>query len=1115
MLQVRLFGRFEARTAAAPVPLPARRDALRLWQYLLVHRSVPTSRDVVASALWPDAPADKARGYLRINLHALMALLSDIDPAATWLIRDAKSLRWNEWAPAWVDLDEFEAIGRQVAVTGGRDEDDHGDLLARMVELYQGDLLDDASDDWMIAARSHARAEVIRALDRLAEHQRAEGDVESSATSLDRLLTFDPLNESAACRRMELLAAAGNQSAAMAVFQRLSAALRSTLDIDPSAETSAVVARIATDAQRTVLSPQAEPPVTRRLPTPISRFVGRQHELQTILGLVRTERLVTVLGTGGAGKTRLAIEVARGAGNEFADGVCFLDLTRLTVGDDPWTEVARSLGISLSGGRSPAEQVCTHLASLDMLIVLDNCEHVLDGIAQLTAQLLVTAPSVHILATSRSPLGVDGEFRWPIPPLGLPGARNVGNGPTEGPAEAVELFIERVRSIRSRFTPSVDEIPAIEAICHRLDGLPLAIELAAARANVLSIRDLSQRLESGFRLLRLDTASLPERHRTIDACIDWSVQLTGASEQRLLARLSVFPSTFTLEATEVVCADDDSATGSVLDGLGRLVDVGLVSVIDDPVSSRRFRMLQPIRAYADANMAADVRLLSQARHATYFLERAERVEHHLLEQRDEAVDHDLDLEVPDFRVALDTLGAAGNTERALRLCGAIWRLWYDRGNCAYERRQLDNLLAGSTGTVSIRTAGRGWLAAGALAYRQGDQASAEHHFASAVDALSQGSDIHSLARALEYLGIVRIVRGEPVQAQQSFQRLVEVLGDHAEPSRLVGARHRLAQIQASQGDLPAAHATLNECMASTEVLPFELTLDIRESLARVRYLLGDFAAANEQVEQGVLDARGIHRKRKVLLWQILHGLIASALGEYEAANAILREVAAAWRADGDLREIARAYHNLAEVALAQGDHPTARTYLTESRRRKVEAYDQWGLVFTDIGLATLAHETGAFAEALATATVATADARERQDKCLIAWALQTAARAAIALDRLDEAAAALGECAALLAITCEQRRIAMALERAAMLARARGQHAAAARLLGAADGIRTAIGSPPTHGEAADREGCVAAVREAIGDTAFDGEADAGRRLSQPDALAMVAQLCDDLALSA
>ena len=1115
MLQVRLFGRFEAHTAAAPVPLPARRDALRLWQYLLVHRSVPTSRDVVASALWPDAPADKARGYLRINLHALMAVLSDIDPAATWLVRDAKSLRWNEAAPAWVDLDEFESLGRQVAVIGGRDGDNHVNVLARMVELYQGDLLGDAQDEWIAPARSHARAEVIRALDRLAEVQRGAGELEASATSLDRLLAFDPLNESAACRRMEIHAAAGNQSAAMAVYQRLSAALRSTLDIDPSAETAAVVARIATDAQRTDPSPQAAPPVTPRLPTPISRFIGRQRELQAILGLVRTERLVTVLGTGGAGKTRLAIEVARGVGIGFEDGVCFVDLTRLTVGDDPWAETARSLGISLSGGRSPAEQVCAHLHSLGMLIVLDNCEHVLVGIAQLAAQLLVTAPSVHILATSRSPLGVDGEFRWPIPPLGLPGARRLGNDVSEGPAEAVELFVERVRSIRSRFTPSAEEFPFIEAICHRLDGLPLAIELAAARANVLSIRDLSQRLESGFRLLRLDTASLPERHRTIDACIDWSVQLTGAGEQGLLARLSVFPSTFTLEATEVVCVDDSAAKGSVLDGLARLVDVGLVSVIDDPVSSRRFRLLQPIRAYAEVTVEAEVRHLSQERHAAYFLERAERVERHLLEQRDEGVDHDLDLEVPDFRAALDTLSRAGDAEPALRLCGAIWRLWYERGNCTYERRHLDDLLAATPGTVSRLTEGRGWMAAGALAYGQGDQASAEHHFARAVDALSQASDVNSLARSLEYLGIVRMVRGEPEQAQRSFQRLVEVLGDHAEPSRLVGARHRVAQIQASQGDLPAAHATLNECMATTEVLPFELTLDIRESLARVLYLLGNFAVAKEQVEQGLLDARGIHRKRKVLLWQILQGLVSSALGEYEAANTTLRDVAAAWRADGDLREIARAYHNLAEVALAQGDHPTARTYLNESRRRKVEANDLWGLVFTDIGLTTLSHETGALAEALATATGATADARERKDKCLIAWALQTAARAAIALDRMDEAAAALGECAALLAITCEQRRIAMALERAALLANARGEHAAAARLLGAADGIRTAIGSPPTHGEAADREACVAGVREAIGDAAFDGEADAGRLMSQPEALAMVAQLCDDLALSA
>src|SRR5580704_10973748 len=416
------------------------------------------------------------------------------------------------------------------------------------------------------------------------------------------------------------------------------------------------------------------------LPVPVTAFVGREKEMEAVkVQLLRKDvRLVTVTGPGGIGKSRLAVEVARDLAEHFRAGVYFVPLAAVTDPSLITFAIAQALGLRETGGRSPLESLKEYLQnslSVRMLILIDNFEHMLEA-APLLADLLALAPSLKILVTSRAALHVYNEHEFPVPPLALPDAR--GSLPLEVLSQysAISLFVQRAVAVKPDFELTEENASAVAEICSRLDGLPLAIELAAARAKILSPSAMQSRLASRLQLLTGGSRDLPARQQTLRQAIDWSYDLLNESEQKLFRRLSVFMGGCTLEAVESVCDAKEDLGLEVLDGMASMVDKSLVRQIEQADGEPRFVMLGTIREYGLEKMAASgEQPLTRRAHAAYCLVLAEDGAAHDTGGKEFGWLERFDLELDNFRAALEWLTETGNAEWGLRLGVALFRFW--------------------------------------------------------------------------------------------------------------------------------------------------------------------------------------------------------------------------------------------------------------------------------------------------------------------------------------------------------------------------------------------------------------------------------------------------------
>jgi non-specific serine/threonine protein kinase len=444
-------------------------------------------------------------------------------------------------------------------------------------------------------------------------------------------------------------------------------------------------------------------PATRpnRLPTPITSFVGRESEVAELRKLVATTRLVTLLGPGGTGKTRLALRVASEIEPRFQDGASFVDLSPITSADGITPATAAALGVRGEPDQPLLTALVRHLASRQHLLVLDNCEHLVGSVAAFVAHVLRACPNIFVLATSREALAIDGETSYAVAPLPVPDQSVSVTHETASDSAAVQLFVARAKAVTSRFELTAEVAPAVVHICRRLDGIPLAIELAAARVRVMSVEQIAARIDDRFRLLTGVRRATSHRQETLRALIDWSHDLLTTPERAMLRRLSVFHGGFSLEAVEAVCAwdgdPDELEAFGVIDLLGQLVAKSLVVMTNQESAQggeARYRTLETIRHYAADKLrgAADETSTIQ-RHIDYFLTLAERTEPLLRSGRQLDELTRLDREHDNLRAALDACEAA--PERAatgLRLAAALGRYWWLRGHHAEGGARLERLL---------------------------------------------------------------------------------------------------------------------------------------------------------------------------------------------------------------------------------------------------------------------------------------------------------------------------------------------------------------------------------------------------------------------------------------
>ena len=633
-------------------------------------------------------------------------------------------------------------------------------------------------------------------------------------------------------------------------------------------------------------------PTLDNLPVQLTSFVGRERELATAAERLESARLVTLLGPGGTGKTRLAIELAARLGPRFRDGVRFVPLAAVTDTALVPSAIGQALEIMEAGrGDEPAgARLVEFLRDRELLLVIDNLEQ-LAASAGFLAELLRAAANVRMLVTSRSVLGVAGEHVLRVPPMALPDGPGSASPDTVLRYEAVSLFVQRAMAVRPDFAVTSDNASAIAEICVRLDGLPLAIELAASRVRILSPQAILSRLGDRLSLLKQETADVPARQRAVWDTIDWSHELLEPADRRLFARLAVFNGGGTLGEISAVVDGVRRPLGiDVLDGLTSLSDKSLLSAMDDERGEPRFGMLRTIREFASERLgASDEEVEVRDRHLEVFLGLAEEAEPHLLTTRRRPWLDRLEREFDNFRTALDWAIERERVEPALRLGAALWRLWQMRGYLREARTRITAVIGLPGAERHPRELSRAYEAAGGIAHWQGDQPAERTYYEKSVRIGRELNDEAMLANGLFNL---------------AYSHLPLALTPDDDPSIVEGVLREAGEIFERTGDeLGSAR--------------------MYEALAVQAFFRHQWQAASELAHQGVSRLRALDDTHYLAWCLDIVGASALQLDDLETADIYLREALTLFAAARDLSGIAVIFDEFAALAMRQADPATA------------------------------------------------------------------------------------------------------------------------------------------------------------------------------------------------
>ncbi|MBE7187571.1 BTAD domain-containing putative transcriptional regulator [Jatrophihabitans endophyticus] len=1053
-MQIAILGPFEVRDDAGDtVPIAGAR--LRsLIARLAVDPGRWVSTGALVDAVWGDEPpADEANALQTLVSRARRALH---DPSA---IASSTAGYRLAVAPDAVDAARFEALVRSAAAAArdGRDADAAAGLEDALA-LWRGPAVPEAAGGPLAAEAT--RLAQLRATARadLARLRVAAGTPDLA--ELEALTVEQPLDEALTVLHMQALAAAGRQADALAAYESLRARLADELGVDPSGPTRAAHLELLRGEQAAPTTPTPAAPRRSNLRTALTSFVGRDAEQQAIRDRFASgARLVTLVGPGGAGKTRLATESARGLFDEAPDGVWVAELAAVTAGADVAQAVFASIGLrelhSADQGtmRDATARLTSVLAGKRLVVVLDNCEHVIDAAAELTETLLGECPGLRVLATSREPLGIGGESLFPVPPLPRP-TGDVGAADAATFA-SVALFADRAASVRPGFVLDAGTVGPVVEIVLRLDGLPLAIELAAARLRSMALEDVAARLSDRFRLLTGGSRTALPRHRTLHAVVEWSWDLLQPDERHLVERLAVFPAGVTADSATAVRPDDVGEL-DVPDLLAALVDKSLLQPVGD---GRRLRMLETIREYGIERLA-EQGVLDEARrrHARYFAAL-------LRESIPKLVSRDqlpwfalLRAELENAVAAMRYLVSVGDADAALQAAVDLSNLALLVGGQDDAAGWLSDALAAQGGDPRLRTIAEAVRAVST-------------DFSMSNDVVTGNAELRRLAEELgridvsfaPMLAVLRPGVAFIARDLELARRLLDEAMQHPDPWTRAAARLFSVNLYENEGETDLMRAEAERALDEFRVLGerWGISSALR-SLGQVRTLEGDLDAAAE------LYAESMQLRQE--------------LASQDDTVFLLVE--------------------LADLALRRGDEVGARDYLTRATEQAEGPSSDFESVFAWTMVAQLERRGGDRAAALELAAVA----GERLARVPRNNPMQNYVRAMyfrlageLALDAGDRAEAERHAQIAYEASvgTHDLPVIASGGVFAAELDEAAGDPAAAARRLGAADRLR---GAPDPLSP--DIAPLIARLRGALGDEAVEAGFDAGRALDRDAAIA-------------
>lgn len=921
-VRITLLGGFGVSVGACPVReddwrLRKACDLVKLLALAPDHR---LHRERVSYLLWPTLARDAAANNLRQAVHAARRALggSGRTPIpAGYLTLEGELLALCPRSALWVDADAFEAAA--AAARRSRDPAAYGAAL----NLYAGDLLPaDLYEEWAEERRERLRQDRLSLLLEVAELREGEGDLKAAEEALRAVVTDEPAHEEAQVRLMRLYANTGQRYQALRQYETLREELRLRFGAEPGAAGRRLSEEIAggevsvAGGLRQARPSRGRPPSTPKhnIPAALSSFVGREREMVEVQRSLAMTRLLTLTGAGGTGKTRLATEAARELAGAYPDGAWMVDASALS---DPQL-LTRAAAAAFGVREQPEQPLITSLADAlrpkETLLVLDNCEHLIDACAHLSETLLGSCRGLRILATSRQALGIAGEMVWPVPPLSVPDPGRPATVEEVASSEAALLFSDRARHRRPDFALGPENARAVAEICRRLDGMPLAVELAAARAGVLGVGEVAERLKDALGLLTGGSRTAAPRQRTLRATLRWSHDLLDAPERRLFARLSVFAGGWTLEAAEAVGRAGEGDDG-VLEGLSGLVDKSLVAAEAAGAGAVRYGMLEPVRQYARERLeASDEADAALGRHAEYFLEQAEAARSGMFGPRQQRWLDRLEREHDNLRAALGWL-LERRDGRCLRLGVALSRFWYTRGYLGEGRRWLEEGLARAGPAVPAPALAEALGEAGWLAEAQGDYARARAALEAGLDVYRAVGHERGIATCLRYLGSVAWSLGEYGEALGLLEESLDLLRRSGTDADVLRVLTSLGILAVSQDGPADAEARFEEALSLARKIG-----DVRgaavslNNLGHVSLLRGDAGRATAAFEEALEKDREVGEAQGTAVSLINLALAALAGGDHPRAGRLLQESLTLLRDVGNREVVAECLEAMAAAA---------------------------------------------------------------------------------------------------------------------------------------------------------------------------------------------------------
>ena len=967
-MQITLFGAFAVRVGDALVPDGAwrLRKAKSLMKMLALAPEHRIHRERATELLWPERAPEAATNNFHQALYVARRALetAGAEASAVLPLRD-DMLVLQPGGRVDVDVDAFEA-----AVVRARETGELADYRAAL-GLHRGELLpEDRYEPWA-AGRRQALSETHLGLllefsGRLAE----SGSTPAAIEALEQAVVIDPLHEAAHRQLMQLFAVAGRRQQALAQYHVLRDALRRDLEAAPDPQTARLYRALLRgevdsgppqpelDPQRTrpPREQQAEPS-RHNLPTALTSFIGRDRELRDVARLLDRNRLLTLTGAGGSGKTRLGLHAATARVSACRDGVWLVELAGL--GDPALVPAATAaaLGLTLPSHREALEGLSAQLDQWRALLILDNCEHLVAACAALAEHLLGACPELRILATSREPLRVPGEVTWRVPSLAIPKPGRSVKPSELASYESIRLFCERAGDVAPGFALGDDNAGAVAEICFRLDGMPLALELAAARVGALSPAQIAGRLGDCLAVLTSGSRSALDRQQTLRATLSWSHELLTIAERSLFRRLAVFAGSFSLEAAEEVAVVEGADGRQVADLLGRLVDKSLVVAEEDP-GGYRYRLLEPMRQYARERLVDAGEAMSlEARHLAFYVELARATDPEgaaaepIAEPRRLEADHD------NLRAALGW-ALRHEPEQGLRLAVHMWPMWMAGSHFQEGSRWVRAALAAAPAPTELRA--EALRAASGLEVRLGRTGEISALGTERVSIFRAAGDRVAVAHALDEVGVYEFMAGRNDRAERLYaesRALAEELGDRKVAAAVLYSEGVLAQ---SRGDFPGAREALLESLTRLRELP---AVD-KDRFFRVQtvglFVAGDGpgGAPRMYFEETLQFFRRVDAWHAIGYVLAALGDVARAQGLSEPARERLAESLAHFRDAHDAMGTAFALNRLGNLAGAQGEHALGREWLEEALALRRALGDRRGVGMTLGNLGILAARAG-------------------------------------------------------------------------------------------------------------------------------------------------------------